>query len=121
MIVSPAGFLCWDDTDPPEIVLWIHDGENVLEPMAEVEKMLGPDHGARLIEETPRTSERVVPGTEPMEFKPAAAFFLEIDRRIPTPTVHAGCEQRYSRVRGEHVLISPAVHPRDGYDFNFPN
>ena len=101
------GFVCFDDEEPPELVLWKPKEGDPITPAAALELVLG----ARVDGEPPewrlvrgaRESQRVVPFTSPPQFLPAIAYFFELFARVPTPTFHEGEERYASRIRG-HVL-----------------
>lgn len=114
----PEGFVCFDDVEPPELVLWIDelqqiDGQMIALPVvfAILSKRLGSVHGVKRVGPG-RLAQRVQPGTEPPLFRPAVAFHLELARRIPQPRLHEGSERRTSRVGNCFVLDLPA-HPGD--------
>ena len=121
LVDFPEGFLCFDDVEPPELVLWLDEqqqvgGQAIALPVvfAILAKRLGPEHGVKRIGPA-RLAQRVVPGTEPPLFRPAVGFHLELTRRIPQPRLHEGSERRTSRSGNCFVLDLPA-HPLDAHE-----
>lgn len=108
VLIFPEGFVCFDDEEPPELVAWIDgDRELLLDVPALLASVLGRafDAGAGL---SPRgRSLRVVPLSEPWEFRPAASYFFELAGRIPRPQKHDGTE-RYPRRCSGLVIDMPA-------------
>lgn len=125
MIVFPEGFICFDDEDPPELVLWISDEEaqteafvidatRAFETIARVLSFAEIDPEAQAMALSlafGSRSLRIVPDTEPFDFRPAASWFFEIAGRIPTPQVY-GDVQRYPR-QAPGVLFDFPVSPWD--------
>jgi hypothetical protein len=112
----PEGFLCFDDESPPELVLWLDEAGTCPEPLAVLKRRLGPAHGAFGIR-APKGAQRVVPGTNPPMFKPAAGFEIQLNRRIPQPRVHEGVERRTSRC-GPCFVIDFPVHAMDAHELD---
>lgn len=116
VLVFPEGFICFDETEEPELVIWIPPGEltaegghEAVKTMADVLRRvfgeyshLPGGYGVDLMKMagTATASERVVPGTEPFEFMQGLAVFFEVAHRIPRPTMHDGTERYASRVEG---------------------
>ena len=113
MLEFKGGFICFDDSEPPEIVLW----KPARDVRAVLRDVLGPE--GWYVMSRGRSSERVVPRTKPWEFKAATAFFFHLGRRIPRPTQHEGTA-RYSNRIGECCIFDPPSHPRDAYELNLP-
>lgn len=118
VVVFPEGFLCFDEVEPPELVLW---GEletirslSVTEVMVVLARRFGIDHGVTRVGPT-RLAQRPMPGLEPPLFQPAAGFYLDLHRRIPKPKFHDGSERRLTRAGDHHAIDFPA-HPRDAYE-----
>lgn len=120
VLVFEAGFVCFDDSEPPELVIWLERLEDVsfglLEARAVLERVFGIRDGDKLLQidvdlESIRggsRAQRVVPGSDPWLFRPAKSFFFELAGRIPTPLLHEGTE-RYARRLGQaHVIDPPA-------------
>ena len=118
VLVFAEGFVCFDDEDPPELVLWLRDDGTHPDPMAVLEFVLGENHGVFDLG-PPRKSQRVVPGSEPFAFVPAAGFSFMLMRRIPVPTMDEGNERRLSRV-GPCVNLDPPPHPNDPHELHIP-
>lgn len=119
VLVFPEGFVCFDDQEPPELVLWIDEASadarkvpDGLNPVAVLERVFGVSSGAQLdaVPESLRHhsfSLRIMPKTEPPDFRPAVSYFFELAGRIPRPTLHEGTARHASRVDGR-VTDAPA-------------
>jgi len=121
LVAFAEGFLCFDEKEQPELVLWLDEhhllqGQAIAPPvvLAIVAKRFGVEHGVSRVS-TARIAERVVPGTEPHLFQPAAAFHVDIQRRIPQPKFHEGAERRTSRV-GDCFVIDLPAHSNDAHE-----
>lgn len=122
VLVFAEGFLCFDDEDPPELVLWLSDKHErgFPEPLKTLELVLGVPSGIHRIGPAKR-SQRVVPGSEPFVFQPAAGFDLALTRRIPVPTMHEGSERRLTRLPpGGFAFLDFPPHPQDPHELEIP-
>jgi hypothetical protein len=116
ILVISEGFVCFDDVEPPELVLWIPQGrsEPELSPAAAMQRIFG-NYGFGRLAQKHKLSERAVPGVEPLVFAPAQSYLIEITRRIPRPQIHEGAVRRTSRVGECHVIDFPPAPP-DAYE-----
>lgn len=116
ILVFPEGFVCFDDTELPELVVWLDSSNLEAPPPVDVCELLRRLFGSYPDLETAcgahvdsikyhQRAERPVPESE--EFKPAIAYFFKVHARIPQPQVHEGTERYASRVAGA-VLDWPA-------------
>lgn len=120
VLVFEAGFVCFDEEEPPELVVWLERLEDTsfgfAEARALLERVFGIFDGDKLLQidadlETIRggsRAQRVVPGSEPWLFRPAKSFFFELSGRIPVPLLHEGEERHARRLGQAHVIDPPA-------------
>ena len=113
ILVFPEGFICFDDLEPPELVLWMPKGSAKVPPIEyaieTLERVLG---GMGFDRETVRRNklcQRVRPGTNPEVFTDAHSYLFTIAGRIPRPIFHDGTERHASRVRKCCVYDWPAT------------
>jgi len=106
VIEFPEGFICFDDDDPPELVLW--RASLVAEPAspdvcrAVLDRVLGPNAHTDLCQ-PPRLGERAVLKVRgPIKLRPASWQFFRLLARIPAPKRHYG--RFRGRRRGDCVL-----------------
>ncbi len=124
LFVFEEGFLCFDDDDPPELILWIpekvQDAEwHPANALAKVVQRFGDClHVTTDDLFNARHSERVIPGTEPFQFRQAASLFVKITGRTPRPTKSDGSE-RYKRNCPGRIYAWPA-RPKDVYGLDLP-
>lgn len=119
----PEGFIRFDDTGRPEIVLWVEDSKGVLDAIETLGEVLvrifgiegvGLDFAGDVSQ-----GERQIPGIEPPHFHRAVGiFFGPLKRRIPRPQRHEGHERYVSRCKG--VVIELPKHQRDAYEPQIP-
>lgn len=125
-LVFPEGFVCFDEKDPPELVVW-YDSDTSAAPLMEdailrrvfrigVSKYSADPNTLR----RKRVSMRVVPDTDPWRFAPAVSFFFDVTGRIPRPTLHDGTERHASRLKGARV-IDFEPHPLDVLQIEIPD
>lgn len=129
--VFPEGFICFDDTEPPELVIWLPPQADP-QPTAEeghqaaraiLSRVFGfgassEAHSAVVDSVAPQgDAHRVVPGGG-MELAPARSFFFEVTGRPPRPTIAEGTERYPSRVSGT-VFDWPAT-PLDAKALEIP-
>lgn len=126
--VFAEGFICFDEDEPPELVLWIDPAEEE-PPLAALltlsGKRLVAAHtvlrrvfgfgpagdacSADVDSLAPQSdAQRVFPGSDPPDLKPARSFFFEVVGRPPRPTLDDGTE-RYPRRAGGTVFDWPAT------------
>tara|TARA_R110000822_G_scaffold120633_3_gene254149 strand:- start:8677 stop:9084 length:408 start_codon:yes stop_codon:yes gene_type:complete len=113
VLIFPEGFVCFDDTDPPELVLWLP----VLDVVEVMGRVLGRAANPGTLIATGE-SQRVLPLSEPWEFKPAAAWTFELTGRIPRPQKHDGTERYPSRCVGLVLDLPP--HQLDASEIEIP-
>lgn len=134
VLVFPEGFICFDETERPELVLWIKPGElsqedangyaatavEVLRRVFGEYSHLPGGYGVDLMTLSPEAGigDRVIPNTEPFQFAPAMSLFFEVSHRIPRPTMHDGTE-RYARQADGTVYDWPA-DPLDVHRLEMP-
>lgn len=113
ILLADFGFVCFDDVEPPELVLWAPaPGVETITPAEALVRFLGErpankPKGWGLMNGC-RIAERLVPFTNPQRFAQAACYFFVLTERMPMPT-HSDGEERYaSRLRGQHVIDMPA-------------
>ena len=104
ILVFPEGFLCFDDTDPPELVLWMPKGSAKVPAIEYAQGVLERVLGRAGFDPSSLSrhdlAERVIPGSDPWVFAASHSYFLKLTRRIPRPMVHDGTERHASRLRG---------------------
>tara|TARA_R110000851_G_scaffold268071_2_gene420715 strand:+ start:41076 stop:41498 length:423 start_codon:yes stop_codon:yes gene_type:complete len=118
VLVFAEGFVCFDDEEPPELILWRLGDGTFPDPVKVLRLVLGDEHGAFGLS-TGKEALRVVPGSEPPVFQPAAGHDFQLSRRIPVPTLDDGDERRLSRVGPHHAIDLPA-HPSDAHELHIP-
>lgn len=97
LIVFAEGFICFSHYTRPEAVLWDPD---VTKSRGALRSILDRVFVYGFEVDTAREagrSLRVVPGSDPFDFKPAAAFTFEVTARIPVPQLYNG-SARYPRL-----------------------
>lgn len=107
-VIFPEGFL-WFGAERPELVLWLVDSVPT-DVQGIFDRVFGPNSGSPF-HELPKVSQRVVPLTDPWQYRPAVAFPLRLLRRIPRPKKHDGAV-RYVRDPAARVL-KWGPHARD--------
>lgn len=122
LLVFEEGFLCFDDVERPEIVLWLPPGATDKTPVvSNVVEVLRARLGRAVDVDTVfyhSRSLRVVPDTEPWQYRPAIAYFLDIVARIPRPTAHEGTE-RYPR-NCSGLIMDWSSAPQDANELEIP-
>ena len=120
VISFPEGFVCFDESEPPELVLWLPSTPHEKTPDGDVARAV-LDRVFRFPEgvgfaTVPHggvacngRSDRVIPGTDPLEFRPAIAFSFNLAGRIPRPVFHEGTERHASRLGRAAVYDFPAT------------
>ena len=108
--VFPEGFICFDDTEPPELVLWLDlkmlEAASAADVDAILRRVFGFVSSSELCSAVPGSaflvarSQRVIPGTDPPQLNPADSYFFEAVARPPRPTINDGTERHASRVKG---------------------
>ncbi len=133
VLVAAWGFVCFGEwpiderpADVPhnvEAVFWIKPAKKPELPDvdmgAALRKLFGRYPGTEPVESGVNTSDlvfrwfrkRVVPGTEPWEFAPAAIFTVPLVHRIPVPLLHKGNERYASRCFG--LILDRPTSPFD--------
>lgn len=118
----PSGFVRVREDGLGELVVWIPADATPNTPVAhsgglEVARAFGygPDKGPPGIDSTPCSAdlstfdylgrfERVVPGSEPWEWRPAIVYRFTLEHRPPRPHLHRGSHRYPARVHGTEVF-----------------
>ncbi len=120
VLVFPEGFVCFSSRERPEVVLWLDDSGlcTLANGMARIEHLLGR---AALMPSIlfNKRAQRVVPGSDPWEYRPAISYFIDIVARIPRPQRHDGTI-RYPRDRGAATVADWPMHRDDPNELDMP-
>ncbi len=131
VLVFPEGFVCFSSQEATEVVLWLESdlsppGKEVSRREAEgegvdliLQRRLGRSLsiGSACIACLPAL--RVVPGSDPWEYRPAISYFVDIVARIPRPQRHDGTI-RYPRDRGAAAVADWPMHRDDPNELDMP-
>lgn len=101
LLVFDAGFVCFADDEPAELILWLReDAKSWTRPEAKAVLMRafsGYSVRDRSLSINIKRERRWIPGSDPPKFAPASSFWFDIDGRIPVPVIHRGMEKYIGR------------------------
>ena len=93
LIVFDEGFIVFDSSEPPELVLWIESlSDNPPTIIADIlsRELMSPDSWTNL-----RSGIRALRTARDFrEMRPATSFYFDLLRRIPPPSEHDGAFDR---------------------------
>lgn len=119
VLVFEEGFVCFSDREDPELVIWLSGDD--LRPHCDPSELLSRRLGRAAAPNSVvcrSRSQRVVPDTDPWEWRPAIGYFFRVVARIPRPQIHSGTE-RYPRRCPGRVLDWPQS-PFDAAELEIP-
>ncbi len=119
VIVFPEGFVCFSSEEGPEVVLWLAvDASPPADSFLRISHLLGRSVNIASIDFNKR-AQRVVPGSDPWEYRPAISYFIDIVARIPRPQRHDGTVRYERDCDGAAVMDWPA-HRSDPHELDMP-
>jgi len=119
VLVFEEGFVCFSDHEDPELVVWRTGAKFALLEAAQelLSRRLGRSAAPSSVVLHSR-SQRVVPDTEPWEWRPAISYFFQVVARIPRPQIHGGTA-RYPR-RCPGLVLDWPQSPYDVAEIEIP-
>jgi len=117
VLIFPEGFVVFDAQRQTEAVFWLESTKD-LWPKRTVSEILYhvfDGNGVQLLgfDEEVRRVERVVPLSNPMQFRPALCVWISVLLRIPRPQKHDGIERYASRCPKGSVILDLPAGPND--------
>ncbi len=126
VLVFPEGFVCFSSEERPEVVFWLDDstrsGIELVTPPGDklqiIWRRLGRSANITSITHGKR-AQRVIPGSDPWEYRHAISYFISFVDRIPRPQRHDGTVRYERDCDGAAVMDWPA-HRSDPHELDMP-